>query len=213
MSKEKRTDNITMRLWLETLENVIGSNGLKSILNYGHIQHYIDALPPDNDDLDVPLEDLHSLYVSLLEVFGHRGARSLQLRIGREFIRVGVTKRPTIAKALKLSTRLLPEQKRMKLALEKFAEEYDKRQPSPLYSPRMEVKEEEDCFLLIDKDNFESNGVTSDQPMCATCVGRLQYLIEWITGHPHNVEEIQCRSMGDPVDVFKVSKAPVEEDN
>ncbi len=213
MPREGRTDNITMRLWLETLESVIGSNGLKSILNYGHIEQYIDHLPPDNDDLEIPMEDLHCLYVSLLEVFGQKGARSLQLRIGREFIRIGVTKRPTIAKALKLSTRLLPEKTRIKLALEKFAEEYERRQPSPLYSPRLEVKEQEDCFLLIDKDNFESNGVTSDQPMCATCVGRLQYLIEWITGHPHKVEEIQCRSMGDPVDIFRVSKAHMGDDN
>jgi len=210
--KEGKTDNVTMRLWLETIESVVGPNGLKSILNYGHIERYIDYLPPDNDKLEIPLEDLHSLYISLLELFGQKGARSLQLRIGREFIRIGVTKRPTIAKALKLSTRLLPEQKRMRLALEKFAEEFERRQPSPLYTPRMEVQEEENCFLLVDKDNFESNGVTSEQPMCATCVGRLQYLVEWITGHEHEVKEVECRAMGDLADVFRISKAHKEKE-
>lgn len=211
MPEEAKTDNITMRLWLETLESVIGSNGLKSLLNYSNIQQYIDSFPPDNDELEVPLKDLHSLYVSLLELFGKKGARSLQLRIGREFIRIGVTKRPTIAMALKFATRFLPEQTRIRVALEKFADEYERRQPSPLYKPRMEVREEEDCFLLIDKDSFESNGITSGTPMCATCVGRLQYMLEWITGHPRDIEEIECRSMGDAADVFRVSKAHKEE--
>jgi predicted hydrocarbon binding protein len=204
--KERRTDNITMRLWLETLESVLGYNGLKSLLNYGHIQEYIDNFPPDNDELNIPLKDLHALYVALLDVFGEKGARSLQLRIGREFIRIGVTKRPTIAKMLKLSTRLLPEHKKIKLALQKFADEFDRRQPSLVYSPRMEVEEKDDCFLLIDKDSFESNGVTSDNPMCATCVGRLQYMLEWITGNTYDIQEVKCRAMGDSCDVFRVSK-------
>lgn len=208
MPEERKTDNITMRLWLETLQSILGENGLKSILNFGHIPQYIDSFPPDNDELEVPLEDLHKLYLSLLELFGQKGTRSLQLRIGREFIRIGVGKRPTLAKTLKLSARLLPETKRMRLALEKFAEEFERRQPSLEYTPRMEVKEEEDCILLIDRDSFESNGIQSETPMCATCVGRLQYLMEWITGHPHDVEEAECRAMGGSADVFRISKKP-----
>ncbi|MBU7017144.1 MAG: hypothetical protein HXS49_10350 [Theionarchaea archaeon] len=212
MPEEAKTDNITLRLWLETLESVIGVNGVKSLLNYSHLEKYIESPPPDNDNLDIAVEDLHRLYLALLELFGRKGARSLQLRIGKEFIRIGVTKRPTIAGALKLSTRLLPGQTRISLALKKFAEEYDRRQPSPEYSPRIEIREEEDCFLLIDKDNFESKGITSDTPMCATCVGRLQYLMEWITGHTYDIREIECRAMGDQFDVFRVPKTPVEED-
>ncbi|MBU7013341.1 MAG: hypothetical protein HXS52_09230 [Theionarchaea archaeon] len=210
MPEEAKTDNITLKLWLETLESVIGVNGVKSLLNFAHLEQYITSPPPDNDNLEIPLEDLHGLYLALLELFGRKGARSLQLRIGKEFIRIGVTKRPTISKALKLSTRFVPGKKRISLALGKFAEEYDRRQPSPEYSPRMEVREEETCFLLIDKDNFESKGITSDTPMCATCVGRLQYLMEWITGHTFDIQEIECRAMGDKFDVFRVPKVPVE---
>lgn len=208
--EERKTDNITMRLWLETLESVLGYNGLRSLLNYGQISEYIDNFPPDNDELDVPLKDLHALYVALLEVFGEKGTRSLQLRIGREFIRIGVTKRPTIAKMLKLSTRILPEKNKIKLALQKFADEFDRRQPSLEYNPRMEVEEKDDCFLLIDKDSFESNGVKSDRPMCATCVGRLEYMLEWITGNKYHIEEVKCRAMGDSCDVFRISKKSQE---
>lgn len=204
----RKTDNITMRLWLETIENVVGTNGLKSILNYAQLEHFIDSYPPDNDDREIPVEDLRKFYLALHDLFGQKGARSLQLRIGREFIRIGTEKRPTIAKALKLSTRLLPVNKRISMALQKYAEVYDERQPSFIYKPRIEVKEKDEYFLLIDKDNFESEGISSDTPICNTCVGRLQYIMEWITGHPHHIEEIECRAMGHPFDIFKISKAP-----
>jgi len=206
----RTTDNITMRLWLETVENVVGSNGLKSILNYAQLKHFIDSFPPDNDNQEIPLEDLRKFYLALHDLFGQKGARSLQLRIGREFVRIGTEKRPTLAKALKLSTRLVPETKRIQLALQKYADVYDERQPSLTYHPRIEVKEEDEYFLLIDKDNFESEGLSSEVPVCNTCVGRLQYIMEWITGHPHKIEEIECRAMGHPFDIFRISKAPKE---
>ena len=210
MPEVRTTDNITMRLWLETVENVVGSNGLKSILNYAQLKHFIDSFPPDNDNQEIPLEDLRKFYLALHDLFGQKGARSLQLRIGREFVRIGTEKRPTLAKALKLSTRLVPETKRIQLALQKYADVYDERQPSLTYHPRIEVKEEDEYFLLIDKDNFESEGLSSEVPVCNTCVGRLQYIMEWITGHPHKIEEIECRAMGHPFDIFRISKAPKE---
>lgn len=210
MPEVRTTDNITMRLWLETVENVVGSNGLKSILNYAQLKHFIDSFPPDNDNQEIPLEDLRKFYLALHDLFGQKGARSLQLRIGREFVRIGTEKRPTLAKALRLSTRLVPETKRIQLALQKYADVYDERQPSLTYHPRIEIKEEDEYFLLIDKDNFESEGLSSDVPVCNTCVGRLQYIMEWITGHPHKIEEIECRAMGHPFDIFRISKAPKE---
>ncbi|MBU6998622.1 MAG: hypothetical protein HXS42_13275, partial [Theionarchaea archaeon] len=63
MPEEAKTDNITLRLWLETLESVIGVNGVKSILNYSHLEKYIESPPPDNDNLDIAVEDLHRLYL------------------------------------------------------------------------------------------------------------------------------------------------------
>jgi predicted hydrocarbon binding protein len=37
-------------------------------------------------------------------------------------------------------------------------------------------------------------------------------MVEWITGHPHKVEEIECRAMGHPADVFKVAKAATDQE-
>jgi predicted hydrocarbon binding protein len=206
MSEKRKIDNFSMRIWLETIGNVVGTGGLNSVLNYAHLQKYIDNPPPDNDELEIPVEDYTNFTRSLLELFGSKGAHSLQLRAGREFVQVGVKKRPGIVKALQLGSRLIPETKRMHLVLEKWTEESEKRFPSLLYKPRIELKEEETYFLLTDRDHPESDGITSARPVCGIYVGILQAMIEWITGHTHPVEEIECRALGGMFDVFRISK-------
>ncbi|MGC1120856.1 MAG: 4-vinyl reductase [Candidatus Methanofastidiosia archaeon] len=206
MSKRRKIDNFSMRIWLETIGNVVGTGGLNSVLNYAHLQKYIDNPPPDNDELEIPVEDYTNFTRSLLEVFGSKGTRSLQLRAGREFVQIGVKKRPRVVKALQLGSRLIPETKRIHLVLEKWIEESEKRFPSLLYKPRIELKEEETYFFLTDKDHPESDGITSARPVCGIYAGILQAMIEWITGHTHPVEEIECRALGGMFDVFRISK-------
>ena len=82
---------------------------------------------------------------------------------------------------------------------------------SQLETPPVTLQEEDDHFLIIHRDRFESDGITSDKPVCNVFAGNLQYAVEWITRHPHKVEGIECRAMGHPVDVFRIEKAATEE--
>jgi hypothetical protein len=210
MFEGRKTDNFSMKTFLETIENIVGSNGLKSILNYAHLEKYIECFPPDNETLEIPLEDLHILLLSLYEVFGRKGARSLQLRVGRGLFHVGIEKRPKIAKAFQLAARVLPEPKRIRFILERLAE-YDWRAfSSELETSPIEIKEAEDCFLLIHSGRYESEEIISDTPACGVFAGTIEVMVEWITGHPHAVEEVECRAMGHPADVFRISKARTE---
>lgn len=207
MSEKRKTDNLTMRIWLETIENIVGSNGLKSILNYAGLQKYIDSYPPENNEQDIPVEDTKTLYLSLFELFGEKGARGLQIRAGREFIRIAREKLPEVVNALEDKIRPLPELEKMRVGLEIFKESFEQHYTSTLDVPRIEIQEEDDYFLLIERDNPVSHASTSEKPMCFTYVGMLQYQMEVLTGHLHTVKEIECKAMGHPADVFKISKA------
>ena len=208
MSKGK-TDNFSMRIYLETIQHIVGSNGLKSILNYAHLEKYIDNFPPDNDRVEVPLEDLKIMCHSLLEIFGPRGARSLQLRIGRENVRRGLQKRPQMARAIQLACHFMPETKKMRIALEKLVETSKHRYTSEVYEPddRIELREEEDYFIIIEREAWESEDVISQNPVCDIYAGTIEALMEWVTGHLHEVKEVECRAMGHPCDVFRITKA------
>jgi hypothetical protein len=102
MSEERKIDNYSMRTWLKTIENIVGHGGLKSILNYARLQKYIDSFPPDSDELEIPVEDYTAFIRSLIELFGNKGARSLQIMAGKEAVRVAIQGRFGIAKAFKL---------------------------------------------------------------------------------------------------------------
>ncbi|MGC1122306.1 MAG: 4-vinyl reductase [Candidatus Methanofastidiosia archaeon] len=77
-----------------------------------------------------------------------------------------------------------------------------------LVSSTTELREGEDCFFLIERDWIESEGKSSEMPVCFLTVGIIQQFLEWITGKEYAVEEIECRAMGYPADVFKISKVP-----
>ena len=207
MTEGRKTDNHVMLVWLETVQNIIGPSGLKSVLNYAHLPGYIDNFPPNNDNLEIPLEDLQTLYSSLLELFGKKGARSLQIRVGREAARLAVETRPQISKPVKLAARFLSEPRKMRITLEKHIEQIEKRFDYLPNFPPIELREDEDCFLYKDEAWFESEGRTSQTPACGLLAGMLMYLMEWITGNEHEVEEIECRAMGQSADVFRIEKS------
>lgn len=207
---ERKTDNHVMLVWLETVQSIVGPNGLKSVLNYAHLQQYIDNFPPNNDDLEIPLKDLQTLYSSLFELFGSKGTRSLQIRVGREAARISIEERPQIAKPVKLAAHLLSESRKMRLTLEKFIEQIEQRFGYSSDLSPIKLREDEDYFYIIDKKWFESEGRSSQTPVCGFLTGMFQHLIQWITGHEHEVEEVECRAMGDPADVFRIEKAQKE---
>lgn len=202
----EEVDNFLFRKWLETLQNIVGKNRLNSILNYSHLNTYIGNFPPDNDDLAIPVQYLQHLYMAVLELFGQKGAHSLQLGVGKE-VRNLIEGRPIITKPLKAAAHLLPVSKRMRMALEKFIEQSLKRAPTTLGDNRFELREEPEYFLFIDRNYEGSEGVIANSPVCGFQTGMLQYAVEWITGAPHRVEEIECRAVGHPADVFKIWKA------
>ncbi|MBU6997959.1 MAG: hypothetical protein HXS41_11970 [Theionarchaea archaeon] len=206
MSERNQVDNTLMRVYLDTIQNILGSQGLNSVLNYGGLEKYINNLPPDNDELEIPREDLRKLHQSLIDLFGEKGARGILLRIGRGMTFTFLEKRPAVVKSMKLAIKLLPEVRQMRLSLERFAEESDRRIPSLKGIPHIELREEKDYFLFIDEDSYTSEGIVSENPSCHVYVGNLETSLEWITGHAHKVEEIQCKARGDPADVFRIWK-------
>jgi predicted hydrocarbon binding protein len=199
---ERKTSNYEMRTWLETIQNIVGENGLKSILNHSGLTHYIDKLPPEDYEFVIPKKDIVSLFGSLNALFGKRGIRSLQLRIGREFTRVSIEKyNPLMAKTLVTAAKFVPQNMKIRLALQRFSEEL-----GSALSLDIDVQEDDQYFTVSIKGLFISDGVAADAPVCHAYVGILEYLVEWITGHDHEVREIQCVAMGDDTDVFQISK-------
>ncbi|MBU7018950.1 MAG: hypothetical protein HXS44_15685 [Theionarchaea archaeon] len=208
MLKERKTDNFSMRIYLETIQSIVGAHGLKSVLNYAHLEKYIDNFPPLDGSLEIPLGDLQDLYRSLLELFGQKGIRSLQMQVGEQIIRKSLETHPWFIRLLVPLRFLAPERSRLKIGLKFLIWNVNRRYP-PSYDSqesRLELKEE-DCFVIIFRDNWESEDVLSQSPVCHATVGSVKMFAEWTTGHFYDVKEVECRAMGHPADVFEISKS------
>ena len=208
MLKERKTDNFSMRIYLETIQSIVGTHGLKSVLNYAHLEKYINNFPPLDNSLEIPLEDIQNLYRSLLELFGQKGIRSLQMQVGEQIIQKSLEKHPWFEKMLLPIRFLAPERKRLKIGLMILIRAVNRRYPpsDDSQEPRLELKEE-DCFVIIFRDNWESEDVFSQSPVCHATVGSIKMFAEWTTGHSYDVREVECRAMGHPADVFEISKS------
>jgi predicted hydrocarbon binding protein len=205
MLEGRKTDNLVLRLTLETIQKELGTSMLKNILNRAHLQKYIDAFPPDNDELAIPLEELHRIQLALFEILGYKGSRGLMVLIGEEISRNGVEKRSKMTNVFKMSLKLFSESKKIKMLLNFLVKQSEQRYTIDI-NPCVEVVEKEDSFLFIHKQWHTSEGVTGDKPVCNDLVGMIKYLVEWITGNKHEIEEIECRATGDKADVIRIAK-------
>jgi predicted hydrocarbon binding protein len=111
---------------------------------------------------------------------------------------------------LKIAARLVPETKKIRLVLEKAEEKHNEMYRNEEGEPTARLVEEEDYFLYTIKDHWKSEGVNSEKPVCNLYLGFFRYAVEWITGHPHEVEEVECRALGHPVDMYRIAKARKE---
>jgi predicted hydrocarbon binding protein len=201
----RMTDNLVMKLTLDTVQKELGKKTLNNILHKSKLELYIDNFPPDNDDLVIPLDHLHRVQLALFELLGYRSSRGLMILIGKEIARYGIESRSNLTNALRLSVKVLPESKKIGMLLKFLIKQAEERYTIDIH-PAAEVKEEDDYFLFIHKQWHTSEGISAEQSVCYDLVGMIQFLVEWITGSKHHVEEVQCRAMGHPADVIQIAK-------
>jgi predicted hydrocarbon binding protein len=210
LSPQRKIDNLLMNIYLRAIWDMVGEQGIDSILEYVHLKKYSDAFPPENDEREVPLTDLTYLYHSFFDLYAYKDPQNLQLRMGQTIMKYALETVPNMVRELRVSSSLLSQSKAMHVVLEKFVEESECRWPSPFPGPHTILQEENQWFLIIERDCFLSEDITSQTPVCFVYVGALEFLVQWVTGHHHTVEEIECRALGHPADVFKIWKSSKE---
>src|SRR5260221_14022608 len=75
--------NKMVRIFLEALEDVMGTNGLNALLKSAELTQYIANRPPENLERQVDFAHIAALSLALEDMFGPRGGRGLAQRAGR----------------------------------------------------------------------------------------------------------------------------------
>jgi predicted hydrocarbon binding protein len=201
--------NNYMRWALVAIEEVAGKNGLAVILREAGLEELKDNFPPDNDDFDgLKVRQFADLNSAVLNFFG-RAARSMSMRVGRVSSRQAIEKQAELFNVVALmALKVMPLNMQMKLGQSKMYDGFHKIWAANGQQFMGRLEEEDDAWLHIRETCTNCAGKVSDEPICWLSTGTLHESIQWLTGKEFEIVQTECRAMGAPACVWRVSKKP-----
>ena len=195
-------------LAITALEEIIGRNGLNSILSLAKLNELKDNYPPDNLEKAFDFSDFTALNIALEDMFGPRGGRSLALRAGRAIFGGGLRSFGALAGVGDLAFKVLPLSAKLRVGLPAMANIFSQfsDQVSNVYEdgPDRFVYTMETCALCW--------GRKSDSAVCYMGQGLLQEGLRWVSGgREFKVDMTTCKAKGDDMSRLIVFKEPIDQ--
>jgi predicted hydrocarbon binding protein len=198
--------NKIVMIILNSLEDVMGKNGLNAILNLAHLPHLIDNYPPDNLGKEFDFADVTAINMALEELYGPRGGRGLAMRAGRAAFAASLRNFGALAGAGDLAFRVLPLQTKLRIGIPAMARIFS--QISDQYSTVEEFDTEFRYTIHKCPQCWSRHGL--EKPVCFMGAGLLQEGLKWVSGGSEfRVNESKCMAMGESVCEYIIQKAPI----
>jgi predicted hydrocarbon binding protein len=197
--------NLIAKIYLEAIEEIMGTNGVKALLNMANMPNLIDNYPPGNLSKEFDFADFAHLNEAMEQMYGHRGGRALSLRAGRKAFDQGLKNFGAMVGVADRTFRLLPLKLRMKVGLGAMAKAFSTTSDQISY-----VQEEEDRFVYVIERCPVCWGRQADSAICHAAMGIIQEGLNWGTGGMQfKTAEVTCIAKGDPDCRFTISKEPI----
>lgn len=197
--------NKIARIYLEVLEDIMGKNGLNSVLNKAGLTHLIDNYPPDNLNKEFEFADFSALNQALDDTYGPRGGRVFALRGGRASVKAGLDAFGASVGIAGLAMKVLPPQAKLKIGLGGMSKIF-----STFSDQLSTVEEKDDRYVYTIHRCPVCWGRQADTPICHGAVGLLQGGLHWVSGgKDFRVIQIRCHAMGHEDCRFDVYKEPL----
>ncbi|MEM8530915.1 MAG: 4-vinyl reductase [Chloroflexota bacterium] len=198
--------NLIARLYLLSLEDVMGRNGVSALLNLAGTRHLVNNYPSSNLKREFPFADMSAISQATTTMYGPRGARGMELRAGRYAFNLGLKEFGPLLGMADLALKLMPMTMKMKIALNAVAQTFDRFSDQPSH-----VEERKSQFIYIIHQCPICWGRRTEVPSGYLAQGIIEEALTWVTGgHTFNVQQTDCQGMGCEKCIFAVNKDPVE---
>ena len=190
----------------DALEEIMGRNGLNAILNMGGLAQFIDNPPPDVMDKGFDFAYISALNRALEEMYGPRGGRGLQLRLGRVLFAQGLANFGALVGASDLAFKVLPLPAKLKAGLPAVAKVFDSLSDQTSF-----VKDPgaDHFHYVIDRCSM-CWGRQVERPGGFIAAGIIEEALRWISGgRTFRVDQLTCTGMGHDACTFAVYKKPI----
>jgi predicted hydrocarbon binding protein len=208
MIQDRELPNAAMRLLFVSVEDVMGANGLKAVLNGAKLAQYIGNYPPNNLDYGVTFSQYGRLEQAIEDFYGPRGARGMLLRVGRATFQAGLKEQSAVlglaGQALK-SVPFMSMQLKMKMLLQQMVAAANKTVNQPA-----RLEEDAEGFTVVIDQCMCQYRPKHPQPCCLVTVGTFTEAMKWLTDKPFDVKEITCLNNGADACRYRIPKQPLE---
>jgi predicted hydrocarbon binding protein len=204
--KEKKPNQV-FYIALITSEEILGKNGLNSVLNYSGLKKFIGNYPPPNLDREHSSEEFANLMKGVIDVLGERGARPILFRGGMRSFEIMHEKFPGliningIEPREKVPERLFDEFKRIYGIIVDGA--------TNLHGDIYKYYECDEGVALEMSPCFWCHGLKTKSPICFQSVGFEFAAARWILGQDIKVEETHCIATGDEMCRFVMHRPKI----
>ncbi len=192
---------------LNALEEIMGRNGLNAVLNMGGLAHWIENPPPDNmEKSEFDFAYMSALNQALEEMYGPRGGRGLQLRLGRVLFAEGLANFGALVGAGDLAFKVLPLSAKLKAGLPAIAKVFDSLSDQTSYV----TDPGGDHYLYTIARCSMCWERHTEHPVCFIASGIIEEALRWVSGgRTFRVDEISCIGMGDETCSYAIYKEPL----
>lgn len=198
--------NKIVRAYLIALEEVLGVNGLKAVMNKAGLEPYIDNFPPNNLEREFDFVDFTNLNVSLEDVYGPRGGRGLALRAGRLGVLGSLKDFGALAGVSDKAFQVLPLKLKLKVGLPAMARIFTQ------FSDQISnVQDEGDHFVYTLERCPICYNRQAEKPVCFAAMGVIQGGLEWVSGgRKFQIDMQDCMATGDDIGRIIIYKEPID---
>ena len=193
------------RIILDSMQEVVGRNGLNVVLNLMGRSDLVDTLPPNDSNLDFSFATVSGLLSHLEQAYGPRGGRGLATRIGRAAFKYGMREFGPQMGLAELAFRIMPFNAKVRAGGHALAELFNQETDQRV---RIEAQGEK-LFWIIERCPLCWERRAEDA-VCHLAVGLLQESLYWMSsGKIFNVEETRCIAKGDHACIIEIDQTPL----
>lgn len=187
---------------LKSLEDVLGKNGVKAILNLSGQSNLIDNYPPDNMNPEFDIARYSMILAGLDDMYGDRGAQALGLKAGNMlFVETMQDKDPLNVNSDAFKAKSVQEKIESGLIMLHTFVTKSSVSSMPRTADGQFLYSVENCPVCY--------GRVTKSPRCYLNVGLLQAVIRYSTGGLEiPVTQIKAHSCGDPTCDYVVPVIP-----
>lgn len=194
--------NSLVRQALTSAQEVMGDNGLNTVLKTCGLDRFIGNFPPNNLEPAIQASQYAKFNEAIEEFYG-RGGKGILRRIGKASFQYGVREQAALLGVAGVAIKLLPEKQKIKFILNGMADALRKSN----LNVNAWVDDSGDKLAYIESTCAICYGRHSASPICYLYSGSIGEAVLWATGKEYEITETHCLAKGDEYCRFEVGEA------